>query len=319
MKIRGTSFFARALVFLGTMAASATLSSGLTAASPHGLLTGCTVTATNTLSSNCTVPSGWTLVTAQGFESGTSSQVINGTVASGFAHTGNYALGGTYAGDGQQVDWYLPAGAANSREVYVSWWEYDESQGRFNDEMFLMRPFIGDSSGHLLQEVIFDWFGWGASSHSGFNSTDAAMVLEPQGVGATSVSWKKGGTPHWGSWTQWEVHWKANDPGRSNGQAEVYENGQLIDQWTNGNFNGKIDMTRQAIEIGGVYTKLTWWNGRGSFSPPGSCTSYIGQGTDSGPRVTDFSKPCPCMNQCPANGYVPIFKRYFDDIIVLKK
>ncbi len=250
---------------------------------------------------------------AQGFESGTSSQVINGTVASGFAHTGNYALGGTYAGDGQEVAWYLPAGAVNSREAYVSWWEYDESQGRFNDEMFLMRPFIGDSSGNLLQEDIFDWFGYGTSSHSGFNSTDAAMVLEPQGAGATSVSWQNGGTPNWGSWTQWEVHWKANDPGSSNGEAEVYENGQLVDQWTNGNFNGTVDMTGQEIEIGGVYTKLTW------YSSGTTCGNFIGDGTDSGPRVTDFSKPCPCANQCPASGYVPVFKRYFDDIIVLKK
>lgn len=229
---------------------------------------------------------------------------------------------GTYKGDDTEAFWELAQGVAASREVYVSWWEYDESQGRFNDEMFLMRPYLDDSTGNLLQEDIIDWFGYGSSSHSGFNASDSIVVVEPQTnstAGLTAAYYGQTATSlPWGSWTQWEVHWKANDPGVGNGQAVVYMNGRIIDQWTDKNFNASVDMTDQAIRVGGVYTKLTWWNGQGSFSPPGSCTNYIGDGTTVGaPRVPDFSQSCPCPNECPPNGHVPIFKRYFDDIIVL--
>lgn len=297
--------------------ASTTLASGFTVTTPQSLLSGCTVDANNNPS--CPIPSGWTLAAAQGFESGSvpSSQTVNGaSIASGFAHTGSYAEDGTYAGDGNDVYWMLNPGQVNSREVYVSWWEFDQSQGRMNDEMFLMRPFILDSSGALLQEDIIDWFPGPnrSTSNTGFNALGGQMVMEPQSntTGLTTVYYGTVGNIPWGTWTQWEVHFKANDPGQTNGELEVYENGNLFMQQTGMNFNGSVDMTGQGIEIGGVYTKLTWMSGS-------SCGSFLGDGLDNGPRVTDFSKPCPCANQCPANGYVPIFQRYFDDIIVLKK
>jgi hypothetical protein len=81
----------------------------------------------------------------------------------------------------------------------------------------------------------------------------------------------------------------------------------------NKNLNNKADMSNMSINIGGVYTKLTW------ILSNGSCASEFGGGSDTGPRVYNFSNLCPCPNQCPPNGYVPIFKRYFDDVIVMKK
>ena len=314
--------------------ATTTLSSGFTVTKPQSLLSGCTVDANN--NPTCAVPSGWSLATAQGFEGGTvgsnASTWSGDSVESGFAHSGTHALVGTYTGDGTEAGWILNAGAINSREFYASWWEYDESQGRLNDEMFLLRPRLTDASGNY-QDIIIDLLGCGGSTGStwgaGFNGRVECLVPEPQVYGTpngqsgmTNAYWNPapGTGPSWGSWTQWEVDLKTNDPGQSNGSITVWKNGSLVMQQTGMNYNGDVDMTNMSLEIGGVYTKLTWWNGSGTFSSPGSCTAYLGDGTnENGPRVTDFSKPCPCANECPANGYVPIFKRYFDDIVVLKR
>ncbi|SRR5713101_4010223 len=101
--------------------------------------------------------------------------------------------------------------------------------------------------------------------------------------------------------------------GSSDGTFTIYRNGSLFFQKTNVNLNGSFNMSGMGVEAGGTYTKLTGWR------PDNSCGASIGDGTDAGPRVTKFNNLCPCSNQCPPSGFVPIFKRYIDDSIVLKK
>ena len=285
----------------------------------ESLLAGYTVNSNNVLSGP--VPSGWTLVTAQGFDNGSipGGQLFWGSstgITSAASYTGTHSAGGTYAGDGNAVGWGLNPGNIASREAYISWWEYDEPQGKLNDEMFLMRVYTNDASNNLQQEIVFDYLGGGP-----FNSDTGTMSVIPQGVGGgyTHAYHMSRYGPTWGSWDQWEVYLKTSTPNIDDGAFKIFKNGVLMDSLSNINLNGNYDMTNMALEIGGVYTKLTWWNGVGSFSAPGSCTSYLGNGTDSGPRVRDFSVQCPCTNECPPNGYVPIFKRYLDDIIILRK
>jgi IPT/TIG domain/Putative Ig domain len=292
---------------------SVTLPSGFTITAPQSLLAGMTP-------SNFTVPAGWTLARTENFESGSlpSDEDMIGSISTNNSHTGSRSLEGAYGGDGQRFAWFLGTntGVINSRHVYLSWYEFRESQGRFNDEYQLARFFKQDSNYNLIQEEIVDFYT-SAPTNSGFNSTSARLVFVPQGsppgvVNAFYGPFISGG---WGVWNQWEVEFQANDPGLSNGILRVHLNGTLQFSLVNQNFNGTIDMTNQIVEIGDTYTKLTWYDPVGSTT----CATAIGNGTDSGPRVTNFNNPCPCANQCPSSGLVPIFKRYIDDIIVLKR
>jgi IPT/TIG domain/Cep192 domain 4 len=303
---------------------SATLTNGFTYGTPQGLLTGCTVNSNNGL--NCTVPTGWSLAYAQGFETGSlgAGQTFAGSTnfTTAKAHTGTHSASRTYASDGQAAGL---VGPVNSRTLYASWWEWDDSAGRFNDEVFLARPYLNDSNGNLLQEVILDFFNGrscpGDSYGTGFNATQGHLVVESQTtnrqVGVTKTTWGpcSPATYYNSGWNQWEVYFKANDPGASNGEFDVYFNGSLFWQLSNQNFNGTIDMTNQRLEIGGVITKLTWYHDTAHTT----CGSYLGDGVDNGPHITDFTKTCVCTNECPPSGYVPVFTRYFDDIILLKR
>jgi len=295
---------------------SATLSGGYAVTAPQSLLAGMTP-------SNFTVPAGWTLAKTQDFESGTlgANEVACGaqtSITSNNSHTGSRSLQGTYSGDGQRVCWALQKGTVNSREVYLSWYAYWEQQGRFNDEFELARFLKNDASGNLLEEVVVDQISIGNLSNPG-NMTNTNLIVIPQGIlsagGFTHAYWENatnlsGG---FGAWTQYEIHFKANTPGASDGVMEIYKNGSLMQQIVNANFNGTLDMTDMLVFVQDVYTKLTW------LHADGSCGAYMGDGADSGPRVSDFSKPCPCPAQCPPGGSCAAFKTYIDDIIVLKK
>jgi hypothetical protein len=272
----------------------------------NGLLSGMTP-------GNYTVPSGWSVVVSQDFEGQlSSSEGTNGSISSANKHAGSKSLVGTYTGDASDLSWWLRTNKIGAfSEVYVSWYDYNESQARVNDEYWLLQFMKRGPSDELYQEVIVTWM-W-----AGFNETSSPLFIVPQteidSIGQTA---RYGGGQHTvdtSVWTQWEIHYRPSTSGNSNGFLRVYENGNLVESAENKNINNKADMSNMSINVGGVYTKLTW------ILSGGSCASEFGGGSDSGPRVYNFSNPCPCPNQCPPNGYVPIFKRYFDDIIVMKK
>jgi len=295
---------------------NATLPQGFSVTAAQSLLSGMTP-------AHFTVPAGWTLVRTQDFESGSlgSGEVTCGaatSITTTNPHTGSRSLQGTYAGDGQRICWALQSGVVNSAEVYISFYVFWESQGRYNDEFELARFLKNDSGGNLLQEVVVDQISIGNASNTG-NMTNTNLVVIPQGIlsagGFTHAYWENATNLNnsFGVWIQYEIHFKANTPGSSDGVMEIFKNGALNQQIVNANFNGTLSMTDMLVFIQDVYTKLTW------LRADNSCGAFMGDGADRGPRVFDFTQPCNCTAQCPPSGSVPIFKTYIDDIIVLKK
>src|SRR5262249_43978337 len=93
----------------------------------QGLLTGMTP-------SHFSVPAGWTLVQAVDFEDGkpgAGATMANMSVVSSFGHTGTHAVQGTYTQGDSTVAWHS-ADLSGSRDMYVSFWEYDDPNGRMN-------------------------------------------------------------------------------------------------------------------------------------------------------------------------------------------
>lgn len=265
------------------------------------------------------VPAGWTLAGTEDFEGGVLH--LNGALPTGASitqnnpHGGNWSVQGSYTTNGSATGLYVNnAQLGSGTEFYVSWYDFKELQGRMNDEMFLMRPFINNSNGTLLQEVIVDYFGYGSPTNSGFNSTLGTLIIEPQGAYYGNLG-GIGRAIQWGSWEQTEVHFKANSPGNSDGSIEVFINGKAVYQNLAAKMNGTVNMSGMSILIEGTYTKATW------VHADGSCGTFIGDGQDNGPQVSNFNNVCPCANECPPNppGKVPVFKRYLDDIVILTK
>jgi Domain of unknown function (DUF4082)/IPT/TIG domain len=296
--------------------------------SGSGLLSGMTP-------SDYTLPAGWSLVTTQDFESGTGA---NATAAcaksSARAHEGSYSCGGTLSGSEQNVGWTLNAGIINARHWYLSFWEYDDcpplivsgvTYGCMADELFVARPYLQGYGGSLLVEVIIDLFqGYGLSSQpgrTGFEALNGAIIIEPQEVAPPNFSAAYYGQElpvGFGSgWHQWEIDFDPGAPGANAGTVRVWNNGILVHSKGPCNMVSGRDMTNQNLQIGGQYTYTLW------HQPDGSCSPYIGAPSSSNSpypnRYMDFKVPNVCANQAPPNSYGHIWRRYFDDIIVLKK
>lgn len=291
-------------------AAGAGGSPGSGGSARSGLLSGCTVTANN--QPTCATPAGWTLVTAQGFDSGglpSDQYLCNGassspeTIESGFAHTGNHAVGGGYTGGDQQICWTLKGASIDSLTTYVSWWEYDESQGKLNQDFFLSRRNISS----LARDAELQF----AASGCLFNCDSQSLYFEPHG-GGWSV-YQGNTSPGWGAWTQWEMYMSINPSGRATGEVQAWRNGVSVFHFTNKDIATHYTGWKTAdLAVGGVYTKLVWWRDSAHTQ---CATGHSNYTTNFG----DWTKPDPCPDQAPPDGHVPSFKRYFDDIIVLKK
>lgn len=266
------------------------------------------------------LPSGWSLVISQDFEGSlTSNEAMTKTIVSDRYHSGAKSASSSIVGDSNDDSWWLKTNRIGTfNEVYISWYEYMETSARINDEYWLLQFLKRAPDDTMWQEIIVTWL-W-----AGFNSTTSPLFIVPQTeVNDLGATWRFGGSGYTvptGSWVQWEIHYRPNsnvaDPYNdrdSDGFLRVYKDGTLWASAENKSLNGNVDMSNMAITIGGTYTKLTWMSG-------GSCSTSFGQGTDSGPRVQTFGvgNPCPCENQCPPDGYVPTFKRYFDDILIMK-
>lgn len=310
---------------------SATLNNGftVTGAQQGALLTGCTVSAANTPS--CTIPSGWTLVTTEGFENGslgTGESLCNGmSIESGVSHSGSSALVGQYSGGDQQRCWSLSPSQINAREVYVSWYEFNESQGRINIDLWLGARWIYGAGGVPITDVDFNWNpgadpsdgGTGGAGACYTNCSLGQVVIFAEGTGGLPNFSQYNGksvNPKWGSWVQYEMHIKMNDPNVSNGTMELYQNGVLIQSKYNANLIGGQEGANANIQIGGVYSSFVYYDD--SANTQCSPSTRLGAYTV---VYGNWNNQDACPNQAPPNppGVVPIFKRYFDDIIVIKQ
>ena len=303
--------------------ASATLNNAFTVTAlppAQSLLSGCTVDSSNVPS--CATPSGWTLVTAQGFDDGAipGTQGILGTVGTAKPHSGANSLGGLVSTDQSSVAWALQQGNIGSfNSVYLSYYEWLDSNATVNDEMFVAN--ISVSGNGLLQEDVIDRLA------QSFNTLTPQFDVEVQSscvtplpsycAGATGISHSYyGNSPNIGagSWHQWEIEWTPNTSGSSNGSVQVYRDGTLIEGLTGVNINGTVSMANAKIQAGGVYSKLLWTN-NGQVPPGGTCVSlgggqgfaYLGGGQSFAAIGAMCGPP------------VPSFNRYIDDVIVIKK
>ena len=270
--------------------------------------------------SHFSVPAGWTLLTTQDFESGTlpGGQGLcsdgHGATAFeyGFGHNGSTrAVFRQITSDNTQACWFLNGNAINSPDVYYSWYEYNEAQGRINVDNELSRRVLYVNF-QPVTDINMNWQP--GANQCYFNCVLGQTTLFIEGTGSYPNFSMYGSpqNPKWGNWVQYELHVRANDPLVANGEIELFQDGVLIQQITGKNFNGPLDMSQSNIEIGGVYTEQMHYT---DFTDT-QCATTLSPWTTS---FSNFSNPCPCPGQCPPNGYVPIFKRYFDDIIVLKR
>ncbi len=328
--------------------------------SSAGLLSGCTVSSSNVPS--CATPAGWTLVSGVAFENGTGGNgtIQNMSIGCTFAHTGSCAVKNVYPNIAGNIplSWQSPD-LVGTRDMYVSWWEYDDSIGRFNVD-FDLGGMFGDNQ---ITDAIVR-FQVGCGSHSAGNSADIPFwwnaiterpVLYVEGKSGTSwpnyanYGWTGGigggaclspNAPSWGNWTQWEIRFKSNTPiafnsATADGQFQVYQNGTLVANVpvnsphctgdpvgtpaSCSNFSALNDLASIAHRAQ-VGGVYTVIN---KYSPSSPTCATV---PNASPFVDVFQNnapgaahPCTCANQCPPSGFVPAFNRYYDDIIVLKR
>jgi len=266
---------------------------------------------------NYKIPSGWSLVRTQDFEGSIpGDEYHDGNVTTDRYHTGSRSARGQYTGDGSAMRWMInPSGVGPFSEVYVSMWEFMESQARFSDELHAIRFEKRRSDGSLAMQVVFDIYG-------GFNEIDGGIwqINEGEGDGGGGF-WESNYGPKiaWGqgSWVQWEVWFRPNTVGVPDGFFSIYKNGTKVFSVENKMLNGYTNFMNGGVqvEVGGVYTKHVWYQ---NYPINSICSKNYGDGVGYA-REDSWSNPCVCPNQCPPNGMVPKFYRYFDDVIVLKK
>jgi hypothetical protein len=205
--------------------------------------------------------------------------------------------------------WMLRENAIGSySEVYLSFYEYTESQARFNDEYTLAR-FQPDGS---AQDLIIPWM-WTSS----FNATSATLEMVVEGGnthGHFAGIWD---VIPVGGWVQWEFHLRPNTPGLANGFLRLYKNGNLYLSTENAQlFDGSWAGTN--VQAGGYYTKIVWMTDYPTCSVPSGCSSAPAIGTDlcvvpEGWAGQPFDDPI-CN---PIDPPLPNFRRYIDDVIVM--
>jgi hypothetical protein len=260
------------------------------------------------------IPPGWTLVVSQDMEESCpdsqSCGGVSGAITTTRPHTGSKSIEGTYDNDQDNVRWALREGNLGSfDEVYTSWYEYVDSAAKFNDEYF-MWVMIKPSP---YQEVILDWY-WAP----GFNKPTASLYTIQQGVCSPGRKSMRGGSPGTGgTWQQFEVHFRPNTPGKSNGFMRVYRDGNLYTSYENGNFVCSENMADSLVQVGGTYTKLVWME---DYPACTQCSSAPGSGTDYCTGSKNWSGQSFSNPICnPTDPQLPSFKRFIDDVVVMKK
>jgi len=267
------------------------------------------------------IPSGWSLYQETDYEgtqpSGETWVLWAASVQTDRSHGGSRSLGGTYSSGQNDVAWRMDGSVLGKySEVYLSFYEYIESHALFNDEFFLARFGVRDP----FQEILADWY-WAP----GFNQPRATLYEVSQGVRDGRMAQKSATVPK-GAWHQWEIHYRPNTSGSSDGFYRIYLDGTLFLSAENANLNSTVNMNNADVQVGGVYTKGVWMLDYPTCSVPSGCSKYPGEGTDycsehmrlpNGSTWSNQSFAAPVCN--PIDPPLAPFKRYFDDIIVMKK
>jgi len=326
-----------------TKSLSITVSS--TPASTGNLLTGKTP-------ANFSLPSGWTLLCTQDFEAGVSNCTSgSGTVletgiqtTSNFhPGTGSHSIYGTY-GTGNYTPVRFGTGVPNGyTEIYQSWYQSLSSVPGglgwcYGGGNYYLTDFRAGHPDNTYLDAKIDPGGGTVGTSPGqfcFNRAywewlPEGTILPPTKALATIAE------EYDNSWHQWEVHYKPNTPGSSDGILEVWKDGVKIGpNLQNVSLNGSFDMTIGMEQyISGHYTSLVWLNNvdgqaQSTFGArsceyviahPGSqsCAASVGTGygCDGSYENLTFAQ----INQlCPGQAPSTTFNKYIDDVIVLKK
>lgn len=355
-KVTGMNSLSGILLVVTVLISTATFNGRALTAQPHETRVGASATGGQSLLSGCThtgaggcaLPSGWTLVAQQDFEC-SNSHAIPANLACGIlpstqntsvggnnlpistfeqsqVHSGSYAFGGQYTGDGGQVNWILGqpqnnnsgAGLLGSfNTVYISYWEYTDPNAQYgNSDYYLFHMVSPTLCNGLPQDVAYDAQPLGGG---GARPVPVAFML-PIANGNTTGSacqgyyqWANGAknlAMMGGEWRQVEIAYtpstsvtpppsetpnvfcsSPSKKGCGNGSLQLFINGQLSQQSLNANLNGTTPMSNSDVEVGGVITDF--------------CDA------DATIRASPFTRCPPAAPKA--------FHRYFDDIIIMKK
>jgi hypothetical protein len=184
--------------------------------------------------------------------------------------------------------------------------------------------------GGRLTDTIFDWQPGASGCY--YNCVYGQLSVFGEGQNGTPypnfAKYLAANTPGWGAWHQWEAHLKNNTPGSNDlsaltdGLYDLFKDGVLVGHVAT-NLNGSLEMAQSDLELGGVYSYYTYWDDANHTT----CSPVTRYGVYD-QNYGNFNSQNPCPNQSPATsyngvsnkaGYGPVFKRYFDDIIILKK
>ena len=271
---------------------------------------------------NYKIPTGWSIIRAQNFE-GTKPDGEwwgrwHGKVTATKPHSGTKGIEGTYSSDQSDVGWTLDGSAVGSfTEIYLSFFEFIDQAALFNDEYFQYRFQIDDGNG--FQELVGDWvWAYDSKGEMAFNQPRATLYVWLQGLYEKRQA-PKGATVPKGAWHQWEIHFRPNTVGNNNGFVRVYLDGNMFQNLENAQIVGR-SMNSCDVQAGGVYTKNVWMRDYPTCSVPAGCTSAPGIGSDActyykGWPYQTFSNPV-CN---PIDPPLPNWKRYIDDVVVMKR
>jgi hypothetical protein len=206
--------------------------------------------------------------------------------------------------------WFFGSGQLAGHEFYLSYYDWGAG-GADNEEYILAHPFQRTSSGKLGFET-------------GFTLTASGTYNDPCPIMVDGSAQGVSQTPSYGfadprvcyftnAWTQWEIWFRGNTVGNSDGFIRIFKNGTAYADHENIQISG-IDLTGMEIEVGGWYTKNVWTN-NAQMPPSGSCSPGPGQGSEAGSWQGSFGS-VGTGNCTPAP---PVFTRYIDDIILLQK
>lgn len=267
---------------------------------------------------------GWTLVRTQDFEGTVAADEFTcGSITTVKPHSGSKSMQSRVEGDDECSGWRLNQGVITGTEVYISFWEYLDDHGKNNDEMFIIYFRKNFTSPTLYQGLRWQYLNKLGNWNTIFNLDSGNLILFSEGDATghlvpQSKAWyndAKWISCGFGHWRQWECYMKMNTNGLHNGVTKIWLNGVLQAQVVDSSFIGSVDMTSYSVFLGGsTYTKIPWYK-----KPELTCAQNATQLDISMNRPKNFKNPLECSDQAPPNGFVPIFNRYIDDVIILEK
>jgi hypothetical protein len=263
-----------------------------------------------------TLPTGWKVFATKDFEGS------DGTASN--PHSGTKALSGTMDRNGARVFWETQLGAG-TKDVYLSYWEYLDSVGRMNTELFVARFYVPSPFQELIIDRFNNYFGQ-------LNSKDCGYVMEPQGVYYHNYAIRPNLPVGFDSkWHQWEIRYRPNTTtctgGCNNGILQLWRDGVSMMDSSNINLNGTADQITPGmkVEVGGDYS-LNLWIKAINGVPVTKCPSQMpaAQTCDCAKMGAPDAIECNMSwqfnsNVCKTGGPfpIPVFKRYIDDVIIL--